>query len=108
MQRARLHQVLYQALAGLLRRFRAEFVTIRCRNTANATAIVQVPARVGSLPVEGQGVAVALMTVLAGSRSEFPLQPGTRNAYVRPARALQPSYTPPGMRQLVRLRTVCR
>jgi len=58
--------------------------------------------------MEGQAAAVALGTVLAGSRSEFPLQPGTRNAYVRPARALQPSYTPPGMRQLVRLRTVCR
>jgi hypothetical protein len=58
--------------------------------------------------MQGQAMAQTLGTVLAGSRAEFTLQPGTRSAAVRPARAIQPSYTPQGMRQLVRLRTVCR
>ena len=41
-------------------------------------------------------------------RIEFPLPPRTESIKLVPARAIAPSYDPPAMKQLVRLRYVCR
>lgn len=49
-----------------------------------------------------------LGTVQPGERAEFGLRQGTRNVTAAPSRPIQPSFTPPAMRSLVRFRYVCR
>ncbi len=49
-----------------------------------------------------------LARVNAGEQIELVLTGGANGVTIVPARAIEPSYTPPAMRQLVRIRYVCR